>query len=253
MSTVETTVTPFAARPLLIALALSAALVFTTVSGDLLRPYLSVEPIKSVPYLRSALTSLIDILVIISLATLAAGRSPTSVIGVAGIAAPVLRPLLWGAAVFAPTIIYSLWKAPLAEFDTGLWWTGVGGPFMEELAYRGLAVGVLMRFAGWSLWPACLLPAAFFGGAHMWQGEDLMNIAGVVAITGLGGLLFGWLFVRWGYNLWPAIILHAGLNLQWSIFDLGENAIGGATGNILRLVIVLLAIALTFGLAPKKR
>lgn len=253
MTAPQPAISPFAARPLLIALALSAALVFTTVSGDLLRPFLTIDPVKSIPYLRSALTSLGDVIVIIALVSLAGKRSPAAVIGLAGLSAPVIRPLIWGAAVFAPTLVYSIWKAPIAEFEPGLWWTGIGGPFAEELAYRGLAVGVLMRLAGWPLWPACLLPAAFFGGVHMWQGEDPMSIAGVVAVTGLGGLLFGWLFVRWNYNLWPAVILHAGLNLQWSIFDLGENAIGGATGNILRLVIVALAIALTVVLAPRKR
>jgi membrane protease YdiL (CAAX protease family) len=29
---------------------------------------------------------------------------------------------------------------------------------------------------------------------------------------GFGGLLFGWLYVRWGFNLWPAFFVHAGLN-----------------------------------------
>lgn len=252
MSLEQNAVTLFAGRSMAIAAALSVALVFTTMSGDLLRPLLSAEPIRSVPYLRSALTSLVDIGVIVAMTSLAAARSPVFVIGLAGLSAPVIQPLLWGAAVFAPTVAYALWKAPLAELDGGLWWTGLGGPFMEELGYRGLAIGVLMRLCGWSLWPACLLPAAYFGAVHIWQGEDSMSIAGVVAITGLGGLLFGWLFVRWGFNLWPPVILHAGLNLQWSIFDLGETAIGGATGNILRLAVVALAIALTFMMAPKR-
>lgn len=244
---------PFTARPLLIASALSAALIFTTISGDLLRPFLSAEFIKSVPYLRSAFTSLGDIVVIVTLVSLGGMRSPSSIIGLAGLSAPIIRPLVWGACVFAPALVYSFWKAPFVELDPGLWWTGVGGPFAEEVAYRGLAVGVLMRLAGWSLWPACLLPAAFFGGVHMWQGEDLESIAGVVAITGLGGMLLGWLFARWGFNLWPPFILHAGLNLLWSIFDLGETAIGGGSGNVLRLTIVALAIALTFVFAPRKR
>lgn len=244
---------PSALRSIAIALALSAALAFTTVSGDLLRPYLSVDPIGSVPYLRSALTSLVDIIVIVALVSLAAVRSPAAILGLAGLGAPVLRPLIWGVIAFAPAVVYAVSKLPLAGFDPGIWWTGIGGPFFEELGYRGLAIGVLLRLCGWSLWPACLLPAAFFGAVHVWQGDDPMSIAGVVAITGLGGLIFGWLFARWGFNLWPAVILHAGLNLQWSIFDLGENAIGGATGNGLRLVIVALAIAMTFALAPKRR
>lgn len=253
MASTDTAPSPASIKSVVIALALSAALVFTTFSGDLLRPYLSGDLIGSVPYMRSAVTSLIDIVVITGVVALAAIRSPFFVIGHAGLGAPILRPLLWAALAFAPGDIYALWKAPLATVDAGLWWTGIGGPFAEELAYRGLAIGVLMRLCGWSLWPACLLPAAFFGAVHMWQGEDPMSVAGVVAITGLGGLVFGWLFVRWSFNLWPAFLLHAGLNLQWSVFNLGENAIGGATGNVLRLAVVALAISLTLLMAPKKR
>lgn len=244
---------PLSAQSILVALALSAALVFTTVSGDLLRPFLSVDPIARVPYLRSAFTSLADVIVLIALVSLAALRSPASVFALAGLDARPFRPLVWAVVVFAPTVAYALLMAPVAAFDPGIWWTGLGGPFMEELAYRGLAIGVLMRLCGWSLWPACLLPAAFFGAVHMWQGEDPASIAGVVAITGAGGLLFGWLFVRWGFSLWPAFLLHAGLNLQWSIFDLGDNAIGGMTGNVLRFAVVALAIALTFVMAPRRQ
>lgn len=91
----------------------------------------------------------------------------------------------------------------------------------------------------------------FFGGAHLLQGSDLGSLAGVVAITGIGGVLFGWLFVRWGHNLWPPFLLHAGLNGLWSVFDLGEDALGGWLGNGLRLGIVAIAIATTFWLAPR--
>jgi membrane protease YdiL (CAAX protease family) len=102
------------------------------------------------------------------------------------------------------------------------------------------------------MWQACLLPAMFFGVAHLWQGNDLMSIAGVVIITGLGGLLFGWLFVRWNFNLWPAVLLHIGMNSLWTVFALGENAIGSEMGNMLRLTTVLLAIILSLRMAPPK-
>ncbi|MEZ5958085.1 MAG: CPBP family intramembrane glutamic endopeptidase [Hyphomonadaceae bacterium] len=79
-------------------------------------------------------------------------------------------------------------------------WAGVGGPIAEEFVYRGLALGVLIRWCGWPIWLACIWPAVFFGAAHFAQGEDWGSVAGIVAITGLGGVLFGWLFVRWRFN-----------------------------------------------------
>lgn len=245
---------PLAIAPasIAVALAVGGALLFSALSGDLLRPYLAVEPIVSIPYLRAALTSAADILVAVALVSLAARRSPVAILGVAGLDAPILRPLLWGALVFAPAILFALFYAPQARFESSIWWLGIGGPFFEELLYRGIAIGVLMRFCGWSLWPACLMPALFFGSVHTWQGEDLASVAGVVAITGVGGLLLGWVFVRWGFNLWPAFIAHAGLNCLWMVFDLGDNAIGGWVGNGLRLSVIALAIAATFWLTPAR-
>ena len=75
-----------------------------------------------------------------------------------------------------------------------------------------------------------------FGLVHATQGQDPASIAGIVAITGLGGLLFGWLFVRWDFNLWPPILLHIGMNSLWIVFALGDDALGGWLGNALRLI-----------------
>ncbi|MCR5873053.1 CPBP family glutamic-type intramembrane protease [Phenylobacterium sp. J426] len=94
------------------------------------------------------------------------------------------------------------------------------------------------------------MPALMFGLVHAGQGSDPASIAGVVAITGLGGLLFGWLFVRWDFNLWPPILLHVGMNSLWIVFALGENALGGWLGNALRLGIVVGAVLLTLRMTP---
>lgn len=131
-------------------------------------------------------------------------------------------------------------------------WLGIGGPITEEFVYRGLALSVLIRWCGWPIWLACIWPAVFFGIAHMSQGEDWGAVAGIVAITGLGGILFGWLFVRWQFNLWPALFLHVGLNTIWLVFDLGENALGGWLGNVLRLAVIAVAVGATFWLAPAR-
>jgi uncharacterized protein len=237
-------------QSLLIAGAVSLALAWSMVSGDVAKRL----ALPRVPYLGSGVATLSDLVVMVALAALAARRAPGWVLSLAGVADLRPRHFGWALLVFAPVVAAAAMTARLApELDAqDFVWPGVLGPLTEELLYRGLAVGLLMRAAGWRLLPAVLWPAVFFGAAHMWQGSAPLETAGVVAITGAGGLLFGWLFVRWGYALWPAILLHIGMNCLWTAFDLGETAVGGWMGNGLRGATVILAIGLTLWLAPRR-
>ncbi len=61
-------------------------------------------------------------------------------------------------------------------------------------------------------------------------------------VTFVGGILFCWLTERWG-NLWPAIVIHAGLDLVWMSFQLGDNAAGDLVANVARLAALAVAIA----------
>lgn len=240
-------------RAILLSAAVIAGLAFAAISGGVLRPLLTAGWILSTPYARSALISLADAGVLFALVWLAAWSHPARIAAVTGLGASALRPLLWAGASFLPAIIVCTLLVPLSDAsgpaDYG--WLVIGGPVIEEIVYRGLAVGVLVRLAGWHWLPAVILPGIVFGLVHAGSGTEPMEIAGIVAITGLGGLLFGWLFVRWQFNLWPAILLHVGLNGLWTAFALGENAIGDLFANGVRFGTVILAIALTFVLAPK--
>jgi uncharacterized protein len=222
--------------PLAVAIAVSLALAFMAVSGPVLRPYLQFEPLLSIPFSRAVL--------------LALGRSWSDLAALSGVFAPVGRPVLFAVLTLAPGITACVIYARLAQDLTGpeIAWTAFGAPFFEEVIARGLAVGALIRLCGWPLWAACLWPAVFFGLAHAWQGKEPVEIAGVVAITGLGGMLFGWLYVRWGFNIWPPVFLHAGLNGLWVFFALGDTALGGEFGNIVRFGTVALAILLTLAM-----
>lgn len=255
--TISTTagVQPASHRALAIATGVSIALVYSTQSGALLRPLLDAANLPPVPYLSSAITSLGDAIVLLALAAALAWRSPLELIASSGLAAPVAKPALWALCWFVPALGLCLaFAAPAAQVAaTDVAWLGFGGPALEELVYRGLAVTILVRLCGWHWLAACLAPAAIFGLAHWGQGDDAASIAGIVALTGVGGLLFGWLLVRWGYNLWPPIFLHVGLNTLWTVFDLGDNALGGWLGNAMRLGVISIAIAGSFWLAPSKR
>lgn len=113
--------------------------------------------------------------------------------------------------------------------------TLVLGPFAEEVLFRGFLLTWLIRYAGWRPLTAILVSAIFFGMAHadavagtlaaafvrplfglspLWT--PMLNTLGMTAVFGAGGVLFGWIYVRWG-SLWPAIGLHACINLWWDL------------------------------------
>lgn len=245
MMTTESSSPPAVARTRLLATVILVALAASTVSGDIVR-WLA-HDLPDVAYLRSALATLADLTLLLLLASWMAKRSPAALLAMAGWRKPIVAPLVWALLVLTPAwIACALWidqRPPMAALD--LFWKGVAFPFAEELIYRGLAIGLLVGLCGWRWLPACLAPALLFGVAHFAQGTDLGSIAGIVLITAMGGLLFGWLWVRWDGNLWPPVLLHAGMNSLWMLYGLGDNAIGGWWGNAMRAAIIVAAIGLT--------
>jgi hypothetical protein len=233
-------------RALRVAVAVALALLWSTVSGDLLRALMAEPPLGS-RYLRAAIIMASDLGLMLLLAGLAARKSPAQLLALSGLFAAPLRPFLWSLAVVLPPALVVLAVVGLAAdiAPERLLWTGWVGPIYEELLYRGLAVGILMRVAGWGLVPAAILPALFFAAGHIWQGSDTATLAGVLAITGIGGVYFAWLFVAWGFHLWPPILIHAWLNSAWIVFALGETAVGGPAGNLLRAAVIALSIIST--------
>lgn len=246
MVTIESQAASVAARPRWLAAAILLALLWSTISGDVVG-WLA-QDLPRVPYLRSLLATLTDLAVLLLLAAWASRRTPLALLALAGLRKPLAAPLVWAAIVLLPAwLACMLWiEAPPPVRGIDLLWQGVAGPFAEELLYRGLAIGLLTTLCGWRWLPACLAPAVLFGLAHLGQGADPASAAGIAAITAAGGLLFGWLWVRWDGNLWPPVLLHAGMNSLWLIYGLGENAIGGLPGNVLRAGIVVAAIGLTW-------
>lgn len=236
---------------------LSMGVIVALIGGDqldILRPVLKETPLAGIGYGVTTVINTLGLVLLAGVILFFGGRQARPLAQLAGLAAPIGQPLLFAGAIFAPaTAIAFLIANPAADvslYDQAFL-SGVF-PVMEEIGFRGLAIGALMRLAGWPFILAALAPAAVFGAVHAAQGEGLAEIAGVVAITGVGGFLLGWIFVRWGFNLWPAIFAHAGMNALWGFFDLGENAIGGWTGNAIRLGVIAAAIGLTFMVAPKK-
>lgn len=239
-------------RSILVAAAVVAGLAIA-VFVDALRPWLKETPVADIRYGVSFAVNALALLAFWLLVLAAKGGQTPTLRRLCGLAAPIGRPLLFAALIFAPAAaIAGVIARPAADlrlYDQTF--LSAIFPVMEEIGFRGLAIGALMRLARWPFLPAALLPAAVFGAVHFGQGEGLAETAGVVVVTGLGGLILGWVFVRWDFNLWPAIFAHAGMNALWGVFDLGDNALGGWTGNLLRLGVIAAAVGLTLLMAPR--
>jgi hypothetical protein len=73
----------------------------------------------------------------------------------------------------------------------------------------------------------------------------MMELLGIVAITGTGGIGFCWFFMKWRYNIWAIFGLHSLMNLWWEVFAVDDTALGGWLANGARLATVIIAVLLT--------
>lgn len=122
--------------------------------------------------------------------------------------------------------------------------SGIAGTFAEEVGFRGFLFLQFRRWVAYPFWLAALLSSGLFGFAHYGQGHTFAGSLAATGVTFLGGVLFCWLTERWG-NLWAAVVLHAGLNIVWTIFHLSDDAVGNLLANEARLTAVAVVIATT--------
>lgn len=164
-----------------------------------------------------------------------------------GLLAPAGRGLVFAAIATLPMlIVFALTSSvnPKMTFLT----VGVGcfiAPFAEEVLYRAFLFRQLYRRARLGFWVSALMPSVMFAAAHLYQSDDLMELLGIVAITGTGGIGFCWFFMKWRDNLWAVFGLHAGMNLWWEVFAVDDTALGGRLANGARLATVVVAVLLT--------
>jgi membrane protease YdiL (CAAX protease family) len=118
-------------------------------------------------------------------------------------------------------------------------------PFAEEVIFRGYLFKQLYQRARLGFWLSALIPSVLFALGHVYQSSDPRELAGILAITGVGSLIACWLFMRWQYNLWIVVSLHAAMNLWWEVFAVDDTALGGWLANGARIVTIACAILLT--------
>jgi membrane protease YdiL (CAAX protease family) len=163
-----------------------------------------------------------------------------------GLSAPVLPAIAFALTASSPMLVgFAITRSLSLRIDVlPLLFLTVLSPFVEEIEFRGFGVRQLQRGTGWPFWAAVWPSALLFGYGHVEQGQSLPEMAGLLFLTGAGGVAFAWLVYRW-QNLWVAVALHICMNLWWELFSVAKTAIGGWFPFMLQNLTILLAIFIT--------
>ncbi|MDQ3820173.1 MAG: CPBP family intramembrane metalloprotease [Acidobacteriota bacterium] len=200
-------------------------------------------------YLASILLNTVQIGLISLALSLTHRIGPKRILKELGLWAPPGRAFTFAFLASLPMLIgFTLSTKPHLSILGLLTWTVIG-PITEEVGFRGYLFRQLHRRAGWGFWPAALINSVLFALIHIYQaflGEfNVWELVGILAVTGLGGLFFSWLFVRWQDNLWVPIAVHIFMNTWWEVFQIDKTALGGWLANGTRILTIFLAIVLT--------
>ena len=163
------------------------------------------------------------------------------------------RPIELGLGAIAIMVAILIVIGPRLRIDSvaGLIFMGILGPISEELLFRGFAFRELRRWVGAPFWLAATISSLMFGAVHLSQGASLTEALAVMGVTAVGGFLFCWVTERW-QSLWLGIVMHVGLNVGWTVFGLGDNALGDWKANAARLAPVVVAIGGTLVLTRRQ-
>ena len=186
-------------------------------------------------------------------------KKPRRIFGELGMTKALHTGIGFGFAATIPMLIVSLvFCSVRSEISiVGLIGSAVTYVFAEELLFRGYLFRQLHRKAGWNLWLAAISVGVLFGALHLLnrslQDMSVSDQFGTVAIISAGGVLFAWVFTMWDDNLWVAFSLHGFMNLWFSIFQMGENPLGGWILNGSRVLSGVLAVLITLYFLRKRK
>ncbi len=127
-------------------------------------------------------------------------------------------------------------------------WAGV----FEELVFRAFIVGLLVRLAGWHIVPATLISSLIFGWGHLYQADNATDAITIFFLTSIAGIGFVVFYRLWKWNIWFPMFMHIFMNLAFVITNMGTNVLLNNTGNVYRVMTIVLAIILTIILMYKK-
>lgn len=132
-----------------------------------------------------------------------------------------------------PALVVSLLQGAL--------WAGLG----EETLFRGFLFGQLYRRVRLPWLLVVVVESGIFASGHLYQSHDLASAVGILAVTFVGGVWFGWLFKNWG-NLWVPVFLHTFMNAWWMLFEVSDTAAGNVWANVFRVLTIGLSVLATY-------
>lgn len=204
-------------------------------------------------YLNSFLTHLIWAAPVLLTSLILFGKDA---IRISGLSAPVLKGFSVAALSCVPLFLtFGLFFDFTKSLDGHYIFNNslLAGIF-EELVYRSLFFGALYGLLNWKFWPAVLANAAIFSFGHLYQAHDLLSSVLTVLITGIGAVWFGWIYIRWNYNLWVPVFLHTLMNMSWAIFEVGDGtAAGGIISYVARVLVIVVSVIITLRYTQKMR
>jgi membrane protease YdiL (CAAX protease family) len=156
---------------------------------------------------------------------------------------------LFAVAVTLPNLLlrFAVAGTKLQLDSTSLFMSAVASPLSEELLFRGYLFGQLYRRAGWPFWAAALANAVPFLAGHLYQlsgkgWEFAVSVTEVLVLVGVSALFAAWVYVRWEYNLWVLIFIHALLNLYATVFTVTGSSSFSWVDNAAWLVTLILVV-----------
>lgn len=101
---------------------------------------------------------------------------------------------------------------------------GIAAGFFEELYFRGFLYGQLYRYTRCGFILSAFLAALLYAALHLFLGADLVELVLVFLIAFISGLIFGWVYTEWNFNLWVPVFLHLFINLSWEMFEIWDDS-----------------------------
>lgn len=199
--------------------------------------------------IQAVIWKFLQVLVIITLVGISYRAGANFAFRELGLCKSLRTASLFALAVTLPSALLRLAVAGARlKFGSGLLLMSVvASPVSEELLFRGYLFGQLYRRAGWSFWAAALVNAVPFVAGHFYElngkgWELVVSLAEVLLLVGVSALFAAWVYVRWEYNLWVLIFIHALLNFYSTVFVTTETASFSWVDNVAWLATLILVV-----------
>lgn len=151
-----------------------------------------------------------------------------------------------GLAILAPSILF-IFVVGVGSPSDPLWLTfvckGLIPSLAQELCFRGMLFGFLVRFAGWGFFSVALLCGAAYSLTLDFDGLASVEVRATVFWAVLQTLWLSWLFMKWKWNLWVGIVIQVVFRFTWHLASDGEDHFGGFFKNMHILLMMVWSVA----------